>query len=127
MIRMLAGWFGETAPVEQFLANSNSPLLPAQAFSRIYTGQVYNLLEGSKDSLTCPSNLYNASRRPWLSDTVSHTKADMLLMHVPTSNGHIFAVIRWILGLFCAVATLERKETSSILYNEPVKTHYIFI
>ena len=110
MTKMLAGWFGETAPVEQSAANSNNPSLPTQAFSRIYMGQVYNPLEGSKDSLTCPSNLYNASRRPWFSDTVSHIYADIRLMHVSTSNGHIFAVIKRILDLFCAVAALECKE-----------------
>ena len=75
-----------------------------------YLGQVYHPLEGSKYSLTCPSNLYNASRRPWFSDTVSHIYADIRLMHVSTSNGHIFAVIKRILDLFCAVAALECKE-----------------
>ena len=76
-----------------------------------YLGQDYHPLEGSKDSLTYPSNLYNASRRSCLSDTVSHTYADICLMHTSTSNGHIFAVIRRILDLFRAMAALECKET----------------
>ena len=106
--RMLARWWAG----QHLWINLRQTATTLRGWPKLfYLGQVYHPLEGSKDSLTCPSNLYNASRRSCLSDTVSHTYADMCLMHTSTSNGHIFAVIQRILDLFRAMAALERKET----------------